>query len=146
MIMDIGKSLAGFILVVIGLQLIDGVMGLINQGLPGLPFLLNGLLAAAFGSYFARQFWRHDDDIRRWTIITCKFAYVIVPVIILFVLLTGGPMTINAPFLHTKTDSPPVVSCLGLGCMLYFIALHFMLASPKAIAEFTSQNNPPSNS
>lgn len=144
--MDIGKSIAGFIVVMIGLQLIDGVMGLINQGLPGLPFFMNGLFAAAFGSYFARQFWRHDDEIRRWTMFTCKFAYVIFPFIILFALMTGGPMSINAPFLHIKTDSPLVISCLGLGCMAYFLAIHLMLSSHKAIAEFTSQKKTPSNS
>ena len=102
--------------------------------------ILHGVFFAIFGSYLALRFWRHDDELRRWMITSCKIAYVGFPLIFLFGLLIGGPMSINFPFVHTKTDSLLVMFGLLAGILFYAVSLHLLLASRKAISEFTRPN------
>ncbi len=138
--MDIGKSIAGFHFTLIGVQLAECVWVLATQGLSDFPLILRGLFVAVFVSYLALKFWRHDDELRRWMVTSCKIAYVGFPLIVLFGLLAGGPMSINFPFVHTKTDSPVVILGLLAGALVYAATLHLLLTSKKATAEFTRPN------
>jgi hypothetical protein len=136
--MDIGKSIAVLILAATGLQLAECGWEIMTHEFP-VESLLRGVVVTVVGVFLAKKFWRHDEEIRRWTIMFCKIAYVMFPLIFILGFITGGPLSINIPFLHTKTDSVVVMVALFAGALIYVVALHRLLMSRKAVAEFTGQ-------
>lgn len=136
--MDIGKSIAVLIMAAAGLQLAECGWEFMAHGY-SLEWFFRGVVVTVVGVFLAIRFWRHDEEIRRWTIMFCKIAYVMFPLIFILGFITGVPLSINFPFLHTKTDSVVVTVALFAGALIYVVALHRLLMSRKAVAEFTGQ-------
>jgi hypothetical protein len=141
--MDIGKSIAVFIVAAAVLQLAECGWAITNRdfSVEGVLQVLQVVVVTAVGTYLAIRFWCHDDQVRRWTIALCKIAYVLFPLIFLFGFLSGRPLSINIPFFHTKTDSLVVIMALLVGGLIYFAVVHLLLASHKAVAEFTRRTD-----